>query len=73
MRVKLFPLNFLDIDVYKRQVNGNIIDGLGIFPYYTEAIEDRTKRCIGNIVLDVNINNQNTKVIGCLLYTSFNF
>ena len=40
------------------------IDGLGIFPYYTEAIEDRTKRCIGNIVLDVNINNQNTKVIG---------
>mgnify|MGYP003369198692 FL=1 len=49
---------------YYKDVNGNIIDGLGIFPYYTEAIEDRTKRCIGNIVLDVNINNQNTKVIG---------
>ena len=49
---------------YYKGVEGNIIPGLEIFPYYTEAIADRKKRCIGNIVLDVNLNGKETKVIG---------
>jgi len=49
---------------YYKDVDGNIINGLGIFPYYTEAINDRKKRCIGNIIIDVTLNGNKTKVIG---------
>ena len=49
---------------YYKDVNGNIIPGLEIFDYYTEAINDRKKRCIGNIVIDVTLDNTKTKVIG---------
>ncbi len=49
---------------YYKGVEGNIINGLGVFDYYTEAINDRKKRCIGNIVVDVNLNGHQTKVIG---------
>lgn len=49
---------------YYKGVEGNIIPGLEIFDYYTEAIEDRTKRCIGNIVINTNLNNKETKIIG---------
>ena len=45
-------------------MNGKIIPGLEIFDYYTEAINDRKKRCIGNIAIDVKIGEINTKVIG---------
>lgn len=49
---------------YYKGVEGNIIPGLEIFDYYTEAIADRKSRCIGNIVLNVNLNGKETKVIG---------
>lgn len=49
---------------YYKGVEGNIIPGLDIFPYYTEAINDRKQRCIGNIVIAVNLNDKATKVIG---------
>jgi hypothetical protein len=49
---------------YYKGVEGNIIPGLEIFDYYTEALADRKKRCIGNIVIDVNLNGKETKVIG---------
>ncbi len=49
---------------YYKGVEGNIIPGLEIFPYYTEAINDRKKRCIGNIVIETTLNNIKTKVIG---------
>ena len=49
---------------YYKSADGNIIPGLEIFDYYTEAIEDRTKRCIGNIVINTKLNNRETKVIG---------
>lgn len=49
---------------YYKGVEGNIVPGLGIFDYYTEAIEDRKKRCIGNIVIETHINGNLTKVIG---------
>lgn len=49
---------------YYKGVEGNIVPGLGIFDYYTEAINDRKKRCIGNIVIDANLDGTITKVIG---------
>lgn len=49
---------------YYKGVDGEIIPGLEIFDYYTEAIEDRSKRCIGNIVLEAEIDGEKTKIIG---------
>lgn len=49
---------------YYKDVEGNVIEGLNIFEYYTEAIEDRTKRCIGNIVINTKLNNEDTQIIG---------
>ena len=49
---------------YYKGVEGNIIPGLEVFDYYTEAINDRKKRCIGNIVINVNLGGKETKVIG---------
>ena len=50
---------------YYKGVEGNKIPGLDIFPYYTEAINDRKKRCIGNIILEVQLTEGKTlKVIG---------
>ena len=49
---------------YYKGVEGDIIPGLEIFDFYTEAIPDRTKRCIGNIVIQAELNGKSTKVIG---------
>lgn len=49
---------------YYKSADGNIIPGLEIFDYYTEAIQDRQKRCIGNIVINTKLNDKETKVIG---------
>ena len=49
---------------YYKDADGNIIPGLEIFDYYTEAIEDRQKRCIGNIVINTKLNGKETKIIG---------
>lgn len=49
---------------YYKGVEGNIIPGLEIFDYYTEANPDRKKRCIGNIVIETTLDNVNTKIIG---------
>ena len=46
---------------YYKGVEGNIIPGLEVFDYYTEANPDRKKRCIGNIVIESTLT---TKVIG---------
>lgn len=49
---------------YYKGVEGDIIPGLEIFDYYTEAIPDRSKRCIGDIVIQTELNGKETKVIG---------
>ena len=49
---------------YYKGVEGNIIPGLEIFDYYTEAIGDRKQRCIGNIVIEADLNGRKTKIIG---------
>ena len=49
---------------YYKGVEGDIIPGLEVFDYYTEAINDRSKRCIGNIVIEAELNGKKTKIIG---------
>ena len=49
---------------YYKGVEGNVIPGLEIFDYYTEAIHDRKKRCIGNIVIETELNHKKIKIIG---------
>lgn len=49
---------------YYKNTAGDIIPGLEIFDYYTEATPDRKQGCIGNIIIDVNLNGTSTKVIG---------
>lgn len=48
---------------YYKDSDGNIIDGLNIFDYYTESVA-RKKRNIGNIVISTKINNKESYVIG---------
>ncbi|MDD4801862.1 MAG: glutamine amidotransferase [Syntrophomonas sp.] len=45
---------------YKAQ-DGNVIDGLGIFPFHTEC---RQGRLIGNILIETEINGRKTSVVG---------
>ncbi len=49
---------------YYKGVEGDIIPGLEVFDYYTEAIPDRTKRCIGDIIIEAELNGNKTKIIG---------
>ena len=49
---------------YYKGVDGDIIPGLEIFDYYTEANPDRSKRCIGNIIIETNLEGEKVKVIG---------
>lgn len=49
---------------YYKGVEGDIIPGLEVFDFYTEAIQDRSKRCVGNVVIQAELNGKSTKVIG---------
>ena len=53
---QLFGQYYLDQD-------GQKIDGLGIYDYYTES-SDRDHRCIGNIVVKSNIHDKEVTVVG---------
>ena len=53
---QLFGQYYLDQD-------GQKIDGLGIYDYYTES-SDRDHRCIGNIVVKTNIHDKKVTVVG---------
>ena len=49
---------------YYKSADGNIVPGLEVFDYYTEAINDRKKRCIGNIIIETSLNGKTSKIIG---------
>lgn len=49
---------------YYKGVEGNVIPGLEIFDYYTEANPDRKQRCIGNIIIETTLDNEKIKIIG---------
>lgn len=48
---------------YYRDQDGNTIDGLGFFDYYTEST-DRDHRCIGNIALETTMDGETFKAVG---------
>lgn len=49
---------------YYKDSNGKKIPGLGLFDYYTTASENKSERCIGNIIIEADLNGEKTKVIG---------
>ena len=48
---------------YYRDQDGNVINGLNFFDYYTEA-SDRDHRCIGNIALETTMDGDTFKAVG---------
>lgn len=48
---------------YYIDANGNKIDGLGLFPYYTESAKGN-KRCIGNVLIEATLDNEIIEIIG---------
>ena len=49
---------------YYKDSNGEVIDGLGMFPYHTAASLNKNKRCIGNIIIEAELNGEMSKIIG---------
>lgn len=49
---------------YYKDSNDEKIPGLALFDYYTVASTDKGKRCIGNIVIEAELDGEKYKVIG---------
>ena len=49
---------------YYKDSNGKKIPGLGLFDYYTVASTNKRERCIGNIVVETDLDGKKYKVIG---------
>ncbi|MGN0633515.1 MAG: type 1 glutamine amidotransferase [Oscillospiraceae bacterium] len=49
---------------YYKDSNGEKIEGLKLFDYHTEASRNKRSRCIGNIVIETQLNGKPYKVIG---------
>ena len=49
---------------YYKDADGNKIDGLGLFDYYTVAEPDRRKRCIGNIIIRTEFTGKTVDIVG---------
>lgn len=48
---------------YYKDQDGKIIDGLGLFDYYTEA-STRDHRCIGNIAVEIEVDQKTFHAVG---------
>ncbi|MBR2067135.1 MAG: glutamine amidotransferase [Solobacterium sp.] len=48
---------------YYKDQDGNIVDGLGFFDYYTES-SDRDHRCIGDIAVETTMDGDTFQVVG---------
>lgn len=48
---------------YYKDQDGNVVEGLKFFDYYTIA-GDRDSRCIGNIAIETTIDGKTCKVVG---------
>ncbi len=49
---------------YYKDSNDKKIPGLGLFDYYTVASTNKRERCIGNIVVETELDGEKYKVIG---------
>lgn len=48
---------------YYKDQDGEVLDGLGFFDYYTES-SDRDHRCIGNIAVETTIDGETFRAVG---------
>ena len=48
---------------YYKDQDGNIVEGLGFFDYFTEST-DRDHRCIGNIAIEATMDGETFKAVG---------
>ena len=53
---QLFGKYYIDAD-------GNRIEGLGLFDYYTEAASSN-RRCIGNVLIQANLDGEEMEIVG---------
>ena len=49
---------------YYKDSNGEKIPGLALFDYYTATSTDKGRRCIGNIVIEAQLDGEKYKIIG---------
>lgn len=49
---------------FYKDSNGEVIKGLGMFKYHTEASLNKGKRCIGNIIIESELGGEKAKIIG---------
>ncbi len=49
---------------YYKDADGNKMDGLGLFDYYTVAEPDRRKRCIGNVIIRTEFTGKTVDIVG---------
>jgi len=49
---------------YYKDYEDNMVKGLNIFNYYTEAANNKKESCIGDIVVESVINGQKTELLG---------
>ena len=49
---------------YYKDAEDNLIDGLALFDFYTESSTDKSQRCIGNIVIETEIDQKPVKLVG---------
>ena len=49
---------------YYKDSNGKKIPGLGLFDYFTVASTNKRERCIGNIIIETELDGKKYKVIG---------
>ncbi len=49
---------------YYKDSNNEVIKGLGLFPYHTVASLNKGKRCIGNIIIEAELDGMISKIIG---------
>lgn len=47
-----------------KDAEDHLIQGLGLFTYHTESSTDKRQRCIGNIVIETELNGQSIKLVG---------
>lgn len=49
---------------YYKDSEDNIIEGLNIFDFDTEASTNKSERCIGNVVISSKLDNKEIKIVG---------
>lgn len=49
---------------YYKDSENNMIEGLNLFNYYTESSTNKKERCIGNVIIETELNNTNLQILG---------